>query len=206
MGNGTTGSGSRHPERVPPEVVERARAGDMAAHEELYRAFSGQVYTTARRLLVRPELAEEVVQDVFVDVIRKIEAFRGDAPVGAWIHRIAVNRSLMCLRSAWMKNGRSLDEETAPELGDARAPGDSVAGGARSRMDLTTALERLPAVSRTVVWLHDVEGYTHAEIGRLMGKTPSFSKSQLARAHARLRDWLPGYETETCDTRTSTNS
>jgi RNA polymerase sigma-70 factor (ECF subfamily) len=170
------------------DLVERAKRGEAEAFEAIFRAHSKMAYSVARRLIKDQDLAQEVVQDTFVDVMRKIGSFRGEAPLGAWIRRIAVNRGLMLLRSYWNKHGQLTDEETLERYhgGD-----DPVSIGEES--DLSDALATLSPTSRTVVWLYDVEGYTHAEIASLMGKTVSFSKSQLARAHTRLREILGAY-------------
>src|SRR6266566_5204488 len=122
---------------VPDVIVARAQAGDEAALEALYRAFETPVYNLVRRILRRPEDAEDV------------------------------------------RETESLEDEPGK-------PGMHVA----ANIDLERAFERLSETSRAVVWLHDVEGYTHEEIAEQMGKTVSFSKSQLARAHARLRGML----------------
>ena len=171
-------------QELDPGIVARARAGDMKAHAVLYRSFAGAVNGVARRLVRSPEVAEEIVQDTFVEVIHSIAGFRGAAPVGAWIRRIAVNRSLMHLRSYWERHRTALPDGDEVELAAPAAP------DAHGRLDLEIALGLLPAQARAVVWLHDVEGYTHEEIGELMGQTPSFSKSQLARGYARLRELL----------------
>ncbi len=170
---------------VPDELLRAAQAGEMGAHEQLYRRFKGPVYNLAWRMLANPAAADEVLQDTFVEVIRRIGDFRGEAPLGGWIRRIAVNFSLMHLRSAWQRRALPLAVvgEAAGGLDPARA------GGAT---DLSRALGELPARTRMVVWLHDVEGMTHKEIGAVMGKTASFSKSQLSRAHQRLRVLLDG--------------
>jgi len=170
---------------LDPGLVARAQRGDMKAHAVLYRAFAGGVNGVARRLCRSPDVAEEIVQDTFVEVIHSIGRFRGEAPVGAWIRRIAVSKCLMHLRSYWERNKRGL-----PEDDEAIGPATPAAPDVHGRLDLEIALGLLPATARTVVWLHDVEGYTHEEIGALLGQTASFSKSQLARAYARLRELL----------------
>jgi RNA polymerase sigma-70 factor (ECF subfamily) len=173
---------------VDSAIVAGAQEGDRAAQARLYEAYSPMVYTLARRMLVSPALAEDVLQETFIEVIRKIESFRGDANIGFWIRRIAVNKCLMYLRSSW--NSRQVDMELpdVPCLG----------GGEQAvlQFELESALAKISATARAVVWLHDVEGYTHKEIARLMGKTTSFSKSQLARAHERLRGYLDDDRTE----------
>ena len=120
-----------------------------------------------------------------MEVIRSIARFRGEAPLGIWIRRIAVSKALMFLRSAWHSRGQSLDDDW-----EEMTPGRVDGAGADRAIDLDAALANLPPVSRTVVWLHDVEGFTHKEIAELMGKTESFSKSQLSRAYQRLRPML----------------
>jgi RNA polymerase sigma factor (sigma-70 family) len=176
---------------VAIETLARARRGDRAAHAELYAAFGGPVFTLARRMLASKALAEDVLQETFVEVLCKIGGFRGEADVGTWIKRIAINKCLMHVRSSWVSRRVPTDgEEPAAE---------HRSGALDQQLALERALDQVADVARAVVWLHDVEGYTHAEIGRLMGRTASFSKSQLARAHERLRALLdgPGLENET---------
>src|SRR5262245_29854585 len=172
-----------NPSPVPVEIVARARTGDRAAHAEIYAALGGPVFTLARRMLASKALAEDVLQETFVEVICNIERFRGEADIGTWIKRIAINKCLMHVRSSWVsRRAPAMDEPV----------GEHRSGLVDDQMALERALDRVPDVARAVVWLHDVEGYTHAEIGRLMGRTTSFSKSQLARAHERLRELLEG--------------
>lgn len=158
----------------------------MQAHARLYETFAPMVYTLACRMLASRTHAEDVLQETFVEVIRKLDTWRGDGEFGIWIRRIAVNKCLMHLRSSWVARRTTLDIEPAS------APTDAEHGLALER-----ALAALPDTARVVVLLHDVEGYTHREIGRLMGRTASFSKSQLARAHDRLRDLLNDEATKT---------
>ena len=121
--------------------------------------------------------------------MRSIAKFRGEAALGSWIRRIAVTKALMFLRSAWTKRGQSLADDWSDVIeGDALSHG--ISRHPDDALDLDAALASLSDVSRTVVWLHDVEGFTHKEIGGLMGKTESFSKSQLSRAYQRLRPML----------------
>jgi RNA polymerase sigma-70 factor (ECF subfamily) len=164
-------------------VLARARAGEDAALERVYRHFETLVYTIARRLTPTPHDAEDVLQETFLEVVRSVSRFRGDGSFTGWIRRVAASKALMRLRQ---RTSRPLEDELPEELAD--APADAV--GLPERLDLESALARLPAVARAVIWLHDVEGYSHDEIATLMGRTASFSKSQLARAHARLRALL----------------
>lgn len=175
--------------QIDPGIVRRAVRGDAKAHEIIYRTFGTPVYSICLRFTRVPAQAEDLLQETFIEVIRSIRNFRGDAPLGAWIRRIAVTKSLMFLRSAWHSRGQSLDEDW-DESALAHAEGPAEPSTPEQAMDLDAALASLPAISRTVVWLHDVEGFTHREIADLMGKTESFSKSQLSRAYQRLRPLL----------------
>jgi RNA polymerase sigma-70 factor (ECF subfamily) len=166
---------------VPPEVVARAREGDEAAREAVYRAYERAVRTLAYRLVSRRAAAEDLAQDTFVEVLTSLHQFNGRGSFGGWVRSIALSKCLMHLRSPWHRSLRWLDDEPEAAVVVAPNPVD---------VDLERALRRLSDEARLVVWLHDVEGYTHAEIGALLGGTPSLSKSQLARAHARLRELL----------------
>lgn len=172
---------------IPESVALAARQGDERALEVVYRATAAPIYTLLRRLVRRPAIAEELLQETFVDVLEHIGAFEGRCPLPAWIRSIAVNRALMYLRSPWHRSLEWLDAD-ATRLEALHS--DSPAAARSAEPGLDRALMRLPALSRAVVWLHDVEGYTHTEIGTALGRTPSFSKTQLSRAHARLRDLL----------------
>ena len=175
--------------QIDPGIVRRASRGDVRAHEIIYRAYGAPVYSICLRFTRVPTHAEDLVQETFIEVMRSIRGFRGDAPIGIWIRRIAVSKALMFLRSAWHSRGQSLDEDW-DEGTQVRADGDAFGGHPDEAIDLDAALGTLPPVSRAVVWLHDVEGFTHKEIATLMGKTESFSKSQLSRAYQRLRPML----------------
>jgi RNA polymerase sigma factor (sigma-70 family) len=184
---------------IPDSITRAARDGDERALETVYQATATPIYTLLRRLVRRPAIAEELLQETFVDVIEHIGAFEGRCPLPAWIRSIAVNRALMYLRSPWHRSLDWLDADAgrlqALISADAAPP-------ACAEPALDRALMRLPALTRAVVWLHDVEGYTHAEIGAALGRSPSFSKAQLSRAHARLRellaDTVTGKEGESC--------
>ena len=172
-------------------LLQRARRGDLAAMEEIYKAYAAPVYNLARRFCKRPQDAEEVAQETFLEVFRSLGRFRGEAPLGVWVRRIAASKALMRIREAERKNEEPLimdADDGAKALAGRRlhpaTPVDS------ERVALEKALAELPPQSRAVVWLHDVEGYTHEEIAELFDRSVSFSKSQLARAHERLRALL----------------
>jgi RNA polymerase sigma-70 factor (ECF subfamily) len=174
---------------IDPGIIKRAARGDAKAHEIIYRAFATPVYSICLRFTKVPAHAEDLTQETFIEIMRSIAKFRGEAALGSWIRRIAVTKALMFLRSAWTKRSQMLadgwhdvTEGDALSHGISRHPDDA--------LDLDAALASLSEVSRAVVWLHDVEGFTHKEIAGFMGKSESFSKSQLSRAYQRLRPLL----------------
>jgi RNA polymerase sigma-70 factor (ECF subfamily) len=169
---------------VDDVAIQRAKTGDLTALERVYRAYEGLVYNLARRVCRTAEDAEDVLQETFVEVCRSIRGFRGSEPgsLTAWIKRVAASKALMKVRYEKYRESDELHDGTRGI-------------GVRDRdtalaLDLEAALAQLSDTARAVVWLHDVEGYKHEEIAELMGKTVSFSKSQLSRAHARLRKML----------------
>ena len=175
--------------QVDPAVVAGTQQGDAEAQARLYEVFAPMVYTVARRILASAVTAEDVLQETFVEVLQKAGSFRGESEIGFWIRRIAVNKCLQHLRSGW--SSRRVDADLSAQRCPS-ARGDQI----EQQMVLEGALAELSETARAVVWLHDVEGYTHKEIARMMGHTPSFSKSRLARAHKRLRALLEDDFTE----------
>ena len=167
---------------VDDETLALARAGDRAGMERLYRAFERAVFTLARRMTHCPDAAADVMQNTFLRAFRSLHQYRGEAPFGHWLRAICATEALMHLRA-----GRRFLELFEPsEVADEAEP----AVEDICQLDLEKALCLLPPLPRSVLWLYHVEGYNHAEIARLCGKTVSFSKSQLSRAHARLRQLL----------------
>lgn len=166
---------------VPASLLDRARRGEARAFEQIYRLFERPVYSLAWRMLNDADEAQEILHDAMLTLFGKLDQFRGDAPFWGWLRQIAVNEALMRLRK------RKLIEFTdeVPEP----APAADEQSGFDSR-DLEAALRRLPTVTRSVVWLYHVEGYSHDEIAALFDKSVSFSKSQLSRGTQRLRGLL----------------
>ena len=175
--------------QIDPGIVKRAARGDAKAHEIIYRAYAAPVYSVCLRFTRIPAQAEDLLQETFIEVIRSIARFRGEAPLGIWIRQVAVSKALMFLRSAWHKRGQSLDDDWEDMMTGSHT-GQGNPAQPEQAIDLDAALGTLPAISRTVVWLHDVEGFTHKEIAGLLGKSESFSKSQLSRAYQKLRPLL----------------
>ncbi len=160
--------------------VTAAARGDRAAFERVYRSHVDRVYSLCVRMLSDRVLADEVTQDVFVRVWQKLPGFRGESAFSTWLHRVAVNVILSRRKTSGIHQNR---HETEDAL-DA-APSRPVSVG--DRMDLEQAIGGLPKGARTVFVLHDVEGFTHEEIGEQLGITPGGSKAQLHRARMLLR-------------------
>lgn len=165
------------------ELIQQARQGDGSAIQALYRRYADRVYTVVRRLAGDDALAEDWAQEAWVRAIRALPSFRGDAQFSTWLHRIAVNSALYGRRSRERKSGR---EDPLPVGLPASGPGDQPL----LRLRLERALDRLPEGMRRVLILHDVEGYTHTEIGIMLGVAPGTCKSQLFKARARMRALL----------------
>jgi RNA polymerase sigma-70 factor, ECF subfamily len=168
---------------MPVDDVALAAQGDTGAFERVYQAHLGRVYNLARRM-AGPDSAEELTQDVFVRVWQKLTTFRGESSFATWLHRLAVNviierfRVLGTARDRFLADGDAVLE---------RMPGTPSGGRYDTRMDLDSAVKRLPPGARAVFVLHDVEGYRHEEIGRLLDISVGTSKSQLHRARMTLR-------------------
>lgn len=165
------------------------------ARGRLYGELAPATFGLIRRIVGTRALAEDLFQETLMTVFEQLDTFRGEAPLGAWVRQIAVSRCLMYLRSPWHRArldlGARLDEElmALPDSGALSSVG----------LDMERALASLSPTARAVVWLFEVEGYSHQEIARAFGRTTSFSKSQLARAHRRLREWLqPNEERQPC--------
>ncbi len=161
--------------------VAAAAQGDRHAFERVYRTHVDRVYSLCVRMLGDRALAEEVTQDVFVRVWDKLPGFRGDSAFSTWVHRVAVNVVLSRRKAIGAQQARSVDDPLAQEMAQSRpvSVGD--------RLDLEAAIAGLPNGARRVFVLHDVEGYTHEEIGEELGITPGGSKAQLHRARMLLR-------------------
>lgn len=140
------------------------------------------MFTPALRICGNREEASDVLQDAMLKMIDRIGSFRGDSPFWGWLRQIVVNEALMLLRRR-LDNALELDGH---EPVDEAPPPAAAADAAR----LQRALAALPDATRSVLWLYHAEGYTHEEIGTLMQRTPSFSKSQVARGTRRLRALL----------------
>jgi len=178
---------------VPEELLAQACAGEEAAREALYAALAPATLTLIRRMVGQPALSEDIFQDTMMIFYQRLPQFRRQAPLGAWLRQIAINRCLMYLRSPWRRARLCLEHA---DLRAQSADSSLVTYGYRGEwLDVERALATLAPTARAVVWMYEVEGYSHQEIAREFGRSVSFSKSQLARAHARLRAWFEPQET-----------
>jgi RNA polymerase sigma-70 factor (ECF subfamily) len=167
------------------DQVRQTQMGDVAAFEALYRRHVGRVYGLCLRLARDPGRAEELVQEVFLRVWERGDPSRSEPEFDAWIRRVAINLALSDVRA----KGRRTRLETPVEDPDQWTP-SSVGPEPGKRLDLERAIEQLPTSARRVLVLHDVEGYRHEEIGRMLGSSTGTSKSQLHRARRALREAL----------------
>ena len=176
------------------EAIRLAQQGDSGAFETIYRQHSRRVYALCLRMLRDPTEAEDLVQDVFVLLFRKIHTFRGESAFSTWLHRLAVNLVLMRLRkksppTVSIEATADLDDEANSPSIDIGAP-DLLLEGSVDRVSLERCIGQLPAGYRAIFVLHDIQGYQHKEIAEIVGRSVGDSKSQLHKARMRLRELL----------------
>ena len=176
------------------DAIRLAQAGDATAFEHLYQLHSRRVYALCLRMVGNPSDAEDLMQEAFLQLFRKIGTFRGESAFSTWLHRMTVNVVLMRLRkkslpAASLEETTEPDEETGGPRKDIGAP-DLRLSGAVDRVNLERSIEKLPPGYRTVFVLHDVQGFEHNEIAGIMGCSVGNSKSQLHKARTRLRELL----------------
>jgi RNA polymerase sigma-70 factor (ECF subfamily) len=186
-------------------VVRRAQRGDSDAFAALFHAHKARIYSVCLRMTNNSAEAEDLTQDAFLQVFRKIATFRGDSAFSTWLHRIAVNTVLMHFRKKSLSQV-SLDEPYSNSDGAKirREYGtkDSHLAGCVDRVALAGAIRELPHGYKTIFLLHEVEGYEHQEIAELLGCSVGNSKSQLHKAKLRIRELLA----RSVETRFTTNS
>ena len=178
---------------VNAEVVKRAQQGDSDAFATLFHAHKARIYSVCLRMTNNAAEAEDLTQDAFLQVFRKIATFRGDSAFSTWLHRIAVNTVLMHFRKKSLSQV-SLDEPYSNSDGAKirREYGtkDTRLAGCVDRVALASAIKELPHGYRTIFLLHEVEGYEHQEIAEMLGCSVGNSKSQLHKAKLRIREIL----------------
>ena len=176
------------------EAIRLAQQGNAEAFERLYLLHSRRVYSLCLRMVSNTAEAEDLTQEAFLQLFRKIGTFRGESAFSTWLHRLAVNVVLMRLRKKTAIVS-SLDEITEPDE-ESSGPRRDFGGpdlrltGSIDRMNLQRAIEQLPAGYKSVFVLHDMQGYEHNEIADIMGCSIGNSKSQLHKARMRLRELL----------------
>ena len=174
-----------NPARVTePDLIARVVAGDRLAARALYDAHAGRVHRLAFRLTGDPQLAEEVTQDTFVRAIAHLGQFRGDCALTTWLHRITVSVALNATRGAKRRQGRETSIEEA-DVDLLHAEGERVDPLLRDR--LHRAIDALSPIYRTVIVMHDFEGYSHVEIAEVLDIPVGTCRSRLFLARAQLR-------------------
>jgi RNA polymerase sigma-70 factor (ECF subfamily) len=174
---------------VPEENVRLAAAGDLKAFEDIYKTYHRRVYSRCLRMTRNVSEAEDLTQDVFVQLFRKLKTFRGESSFSTWLHRMTVNAVLMHFRKPVVKSEQTTydgDDQHETLSGSQTAGTFSVV----DRISLDEALAKLAPGYRAVFILHDVEGYEHSQIGEILGCSVGTSKSQLHKARLRLRTLL----------------
>src|SRR6267154_2373603 len=182
-------------ERSEGEAIARARRGDAGAFEYLYKAHCRHVYSLCLRMIRNPAEAEDLTQQTFLQVFRKIGTFRGESGFSTWLHRVTVNIVLMHLR--WRKRTEVPLEDLERYSSNGEGPfedgsSDTSMLGAIDRLNLMRAIRKLPAGYKKLFLMHDVIGYEHSEIAGLVGCSTGCSKSQVHKARKRLRRLLQG--------------
>jgi RNA polymerase sigma-70 factor (ECF subfamily) len=170
-------------------LVERCRAGDLAAFEELYRAHAGKLFSLATRMLGNPADAEDLLQEIFLSAHRKLDGFRGESALGTWLYRLATNHCLDFLRSRAART-RQVTDPLDDDPGWYEPGQKGLAEQTVTKMDLERALAKLPEGCRAAFVLHDVQGLEHREVAVALGIAEGTSKSQVHKARLRLRAML----------------
>jgi len=171
------------------QLAQRAAGGDMPAFEEIYQRHHRRVYSICLRMLQNAHEAEDLTQDVFIQLYRKIGSFRGDSAFTTWLHRMTVNQVLMHFRKRTVKFEKTTEEGETP---------DQVVAGTSNpnkmpivdKIALENAIDQLPTGYKNVFVLHDVEGFEHEEVAKILGCSVGTSKSQLHKARLKLQKLL----------------
>lgn len=171
------------------QLAQSAAAGDMSAFEELYERHNRRVYSLCLRMTQNVTEAEDLAQEAFIQLYRKIGSFRGDSAFTTWLHRLTVNQVLMHFRKRSVKLEKITEEGETPEQ-TVVGTGNPNQMPIVDRIALDQAIAQLPPGYRAVFVLHDVEGHEHEEIAKMLGVAVGTSKSQLHKARMKLRGLL----------------
>ena len=169
------------------ELVALCQAGDQEAFATLYQRHAPRLYTLASRMAGSVGEGEDLLQEIFLQAFRKLGSFKGDSAVGTWLYRLAINHCLDFVRSRQAKNAKltgTLDDDES--LFEPAAPRETPI----ARIDLERAIAELPDGCRAAFILHDIEGFDHGEVGRILGVAAGTSKSQVFKARMKLRTML----------------
>ena len=180
-------------EAVHADLIARCREGDREGYYQIYRLYKRAMFNAAFRITGTTEEAEDVLQEAFIAAFRGLEFYRGDAPIGAWLKRIVVNKAITCLKKKrW---------ERLPEHSGWDVPAEDTEDGEErfpaSVQEVKAAIQALPGGYRTVLSLYLLEGYDHAEIAEILGISESTSKSQFNRSKKKLKEILQSRSYET---------
>jgi len=176
------------------QLVQRAQKGDADAFATLFHLHKSRVYSLCLRMTHNTAEAEDLAQDAFMQVFRKLSTFRGDSALSTWLYRVAVNTVLMHFRKKGLRQV-SLDESSnqeAPQVAREYGTQDKRLSSCVDRLALARAIQKLPAGYRTIFLLHEIHGYEHQEIARILKCSVGNSKSQLHKAKLRMRELLGG--------------
>jgi RNA polymerase sigma-70 factor, ECF subfamily len=171
------------------ELLKRVADGSIVAFEEIYNRYHRKTYSLCMRMLQNASEAEDLTQEVYIQLFRKIGSFRGDSAFSTWLHRLTVNQVLMHFRKRSVKNEKTTESGEIPEIADMTSVGRS-RNPLLDRIDIDRAVNQLPNGYKSVFVLHDIEGFEHEEISRKMGISVGTSKSQLHKARLKLRGIL----------------
>ncbi len=177
------------PQESDVELARKSAAGDGQAFEELYRRHFRRVYLLSLRMMGNPTEAEDMTQEVFVNLFRKIGSFRGESAFTTWLHRMTVNQVLMHFRKRSTRSELTTEEGETP-IQIVKGTENPNAMPVVDRIALENAIGQLPPGYRTVFVLHDIEGYEHEEIARMLKVAEGTSKSQLHKARLKLRQLI----------------
>ncbi len=174
------------------EIVRRAQRGDERAFEQIYCKHRRRVYSVCMRSTHNPAEAEELTQEIFLQLYRKISSFRGDSSLWTWLFRVTLNIVLMSARRKQIVCTAVCDSADVEQSNSQFAREDVLLASTVNRITLMTAIESLPPGYRMVLWLHDVLGYEHDEIAEMLGCSSGNTKSQLHKARIKMRAQLLG--------------
>lgn len=178
-------------DETAPDIVlcRLAASGNIPAFELIYERYHRRTYSLCLRMTSSQTEAEDLTQEVFIQLFRKIGSFRGDSAFSTWLHRLTVNQVLMHFRRRSVKNERTSDDGEMPEQ-TVHGTADPTRMPVVDRIALKNAIAELPNGYKRVFVLHDIEGFEHEEVARMMGISIGTSKSQLHKARLKLRGLL----------------